>query len=398
MTKTNTWYLNMALRDVIGQEKAVNILLRTIQRGRIPSSYLFAGESGIGKKFTAINFAKALNCAKTVSSFKFQVSSEGQIQNSELRTPNSELSSSPVTRHPSLTFDCCDECSSCKKIDAGVHPDFLFIEPESGQIRIEEIRAIDGMLSLKPFEGKWKIVIVDEANTMNSFAANAFLKTLEEPPGDSLIILISSNPDRLPDTIRSRCSRLNFTPLSNEACRKVIQKVRSQKSNPSTPPYSPLTKGGQERDKGRHGEISQKTTTKKPETDDSLLSTLVRLSMGRPGLATSTDLFEERAWFLDLLQEMLKAEKDGWTSREEMDRWFDLILLVLRDAAVMQITQDEKTLINLDLKDHIKKFSSSMDLKVIINNYQKLNTLKGYLNFNLNRSLTWNYTGSLLRR
>jgi DNA polymerase-3 subunit delta' len=397
MMKTDNWYLNMALRDVIGQEKAVNILLRTIQRGRIPSSYLFTGESGIGKKFTAINLAKALNCIKTVSSFKFQVSSEGQIQNSELRTPNSEPNSSLVTCHSLLAFDCCDECSSCKKIDAGVHPDFLFIEPESGQIRIEEIRSIDDMLSLKPFEGKWKVVIVDEANTMNSFAANAFLKTLEEPPWDSLIILISSNPDRLPDTIRSRCSRLNFTPLSNEACRKVIEKGSSQQSNPSTPPYSPISKEGQEMGKGRHREISQKTTTKKLGTDNSQLSILVRLSMGRPGLATSINLFEERAWFLELLQEMLKAEKDGWTSREEMERWFDLILLVLRDAAVIKITKDEQNLINLDLKDYIKKFSSSMDLKVIINNYQKLNTLKGYLNFNLNKSITWNYTGSLLR-
>jgi len=354
----------MALRDVIGQEKAVNILLRTIQRGRIPSSYLFTGESGIGKKFTAINLAKALNCLNPVTS--------------TTQTQNSGLNSSLVTRHPSL--DCCDECSSCKKIDAGIHPDFLFIAPESGQIRIEEIRAIDDILSLKPFEGRWKIVIVDDAHAMNSFAANAFLKTLEEPPKDSLIILISSNPDRLPDTIRSRCSRLNFTPLSNEACRKVIETV-----------------------------ISQKATTKKPESHDSRpptpdlsvnsrLSTLVRLSMGRPGIATSTDLLEERSWFLELFQEMLKAEKDGWTSKEEMERWFDLIVLLLRDAAVMQITQDEKTLVNLDLKDQIKKFSSSMDLKVIIDNYQKLNTLRGYLNFNLNRSLTWNYAGSLLRK
>jgi DNA polymerase-3 subunit delta' len=364
----------MALKDIIGQEKAVNILLRTIQRGRISSSYLFAGESGIGKKFTAINFAKALNCQ----------SREQRAESREIHDNLGNLPSPPFSKEGmggfekgdhredinwSTVTDCCDECPSCKKIDAGIYPDFLFIEPESGLIRIEEIRAIDDMLSLKPFEGRWKVVIVDEAHTMNPYAANAFLKTLEEPPGDSLIILISSNPDRLPDTIRSRCSRLNFTPLSNKACRKVIETA-----------------------------ISQKTTTKKPETDDSLLSTLVRLSMGRPGLAVSADLFEERTWFLELLQEMLKAEKDGWTSREEMERWFDLIVLLLRDAAVIQITQDEKTLINLDLIGHIKQFSSSMDLKVIIDNYQRLNTMRGYLGFNLNRSLTWNYTGSLLRR
>jgi DNA polymerase-3 subunit delta' len=396
----------MALQDIIGQEKAVNILLRTIQRERVPSSYLFAGESGIGKKFTAVNLAKILNCQ----------SREQRAQSAEIRDNIGNPPPPPLSKGgmggfdakspPTLALpprgggqgwggDCCDECSSCRKIESGSHPDFLLIAPHSGQIRIEEIRAIDNALSLKPFEGKWKIVIVDEAHMMNSFAANAFLKTLEEPPKESLIILISSNPDRLPDTIRSRCSRLNFTPLSDEECRKVIETVRSQRSNPPSPPF---TKGG------RRG-ITQKTTAKKQETEgsrpaslDSQLSTLIRLCMGRPGLAISGDLVEERKWFLELLTEMMRAEKDGWASKEEIEKWFNQIVLLLRDAAVIQITHDEKNLINIDMKDYINKFSSSMDLQGIIDNYQQLNTLMGYLNFNLNKSLTWNYTGSLLRR
>jgi len=340
----------MAFRDIIGQDRAVNILLRTIQRDRLSSSYLFAGESGIGKKFTAINLAKAVNCLKTTPSLALPPRGGGVgVGDSELLNQT----------------DCCDECSSCKKIDAGVHPDFLLISPEGGQIRIEEIRAINNILSFKPFEGRNKVVIADEADTMNPFAANAFLKTLEEPPKDSLIILISSNPDRLPDTIRSRCSKVNFTPLSHEACRKVIETVRSQKSK---------------------------------DSKDSRLSTLVRLSMGRPGLAASGDLIEERAWFIKLLKGMLNAEKDGWTSKEEMERWFDLLLILFRDMAIKKITQDETNLINIDFKDYLNKLSSSIDLKVIIENYQRLNTLKGYFNFNLNRSLTWNYTGSLLRK
>jgi DNA polymerase-3 subunit delta' len=382
----------VALVDVIGQEKAVNILLRTLQRERIPSSYLFSGESGIGKKFTAVNLAKALNCLNPPSP-PFDKKGMGGFDAES--TPS--LTLPPQGRRQGI--DCCDECSSCKKIDAGVHPDFLFLEPESGQIRIEEIRAIDDTLSLKPFEGRWKIVIVDEAHVMNSYAANAFLKTLEEPPRESLIILISSNADRLPDTIRSRCSRLNFTPLNNEACEKVIRKVRGLQSTPAVPSFtSPLNKAGGKGVKGGHGRISQKATAKNPEPDDSLLTTLVRLSMGRPGLAISGDLIGERKWFLDLLQEMMRAEKDGWTSKEEIDRWFDLIVLFLRDIAVMQITGDARNLINIDLQDYIKKFSSTTDLRGIIDNYRKLNTLKGYLNFNLNKSLTWNYTGSLLRR
>ncbi|MDH5203117.1 MAG: hypothetical protein OEW69_07665, partial [Nitrospirota bacterium] len=142
----------------------------------------------------------------------------------------------------------------------------------------------------------------------------------------------------------------------------------------------------------------QAKKTKKLTKDDSQLSTLVRLSMGRPGLAISGDLIEERTWFIQLLQVMLNTEKDGWTSKEEMEKWFDLLLVLLRDAAIIKMTPDTKNLVNSDIKDYVKKLSNSMDLKGIIENYQKLNTLKVYFNFNLNKSLTWNYTGSILRR
>jgi DNA polymerase-3 subunit delta' len=354
----------MAFRDIVGQDKAVNILLRTIQRGRLSSSYLFAGESGIGKKSTAINLAKAVNCL-----------------NPKLQTPAYELNSSVITDHWSQFTDCCDECTSCTKIDTGFHPDFLLILPEGGQIRIDEIRAIDDVLSLKAFEGRKKVVIVADADTMNPSAANAFLKTLEEPPKDSLIILISSNPDRLPDTIRSRCSRVNFTPLSYAACRKVIEAAVMKRSAANLQKKSGSTKN-----------------SPSPVLSDSQLSTMVRLSMGRPGLAIETDLIEDRAWFIRLLEGMMSAERDGWTSKEEMVKWFDLILILLRDMAIMKITMDDKDLINVDLKDYLKKLSSSIDLKVIIQNYQKMNSLREYFNFNLNKALTWNYTGSILRK
>lgn len=349
----------MAFRNIIGQNKAVGILLRTIQRGRIPSSYLFAGESGVGKKLTAINLAKALNCLTPPSTSK---DGHGVI-------------------------DACDECSSCKKIDAGTHPDFLLISPDGDQIKIEEIRAIDDALAFKAFEGRYKAVIVDEADTMNQYAANAFLKTLEEPPGSSIIILVSSNPDRLPDTIRSRCSRINFSPISFEACEEVLKKAFIQRQ----------LSAGQ-----RNGDVKKKKSAKVSETslpsDSGDLSLLVRLSMGRPGEAVSGDLIEERTWSINLLKAMLNSEKDGWTSKEDMKKWFDLILILLRDAAVIKIDGDGSNLINIDMKDYVKSLSSRMDLKVIIECYQRLNTLKGYFGFNLNKSLTWNYTGSLLRK
>jgi DNA polymerase III subunit delta' len=350
----------MALRNIIGQDRAINILLKTIQRGRLPSSYLFAGESGIGKKLAAINLAKSLNCI----------------------TPSDRDAEG---------IDACDECPSCRKIDSGIHPDFLLVSPEGGLIRIEEIRAIDDLFSLKAFEAIYKVVVVDDADMMNQSAANAFLKTLEEPPENSLIILISSNPDRLPDTIRSRCSRINFTPLALEACEEIIIKVLSQQSKDKI-----------QRRSSRREEVKKSRSEKGPKTtalpDPSTLSLLVRLSMGRPGNVIAGDLIEEREWFMKLLKDMLNAEKDGWTSKEEMEKWFDLFLILFRDMAVLKITRNERDLINIDIKEHLNKLSSSMDITVIIDKYQQLNALKGYFNFHLNKSLTWNYTGSLLRK
>jgi DNA polymerase-3 subunit delta' len=234
----------------------------------------------------------------------------------------------------------------------------LLISPEDRQIKIDEIRLIDDALSFRPFEGRKKIVIVDDADTMNISAANAFLKTLEEPPEDSVIILISSRTDRLPATIRSRCSRVNFVTLSLGACKQVLS-----------------------------GKVP-----------DEELEALARLSMGKPGLALSSDLKEEIAWFSGLLKAMLNAEKDSWASREEMDRWFEYVLTMMRDAAVFRITGEPSQLINADLREYAFKLGKSADLQVIIDIYKELSLVKGLLMFNLNKSITWNYTASLLRK
>lgn len=323
----------MSFKDIVGQEKAVRLLLGILRRQKVASSYLFCGEAGVGKKTAAINFAKALNCLSP-------------------RSPGPKFSDDgPV--------DACDECESCEKINAGVHPDFLLVSPEERLIRIEEIRMVDDALSYKPFEGRKKTVIVDDAETMNISAANAFLKTLEEPPEDSVIILVSSKPDLLPATIRSRCSRINFSPLPTDACLQVLS--------------------------GK-------------ETDSEKLSLSARLSMGRPGIALSADLMEERTWFLNLFRGMLLAEKDGWSSRDDMERWFDHVLIFFRDMTVLKIMENPAHLINADLEAYFSDLSKSVDLKVIIYIHQELSRTRRLLSFNLNKSITWNYTASMLRK
>jgi len=317
----------MSLAEIIGQKKAIGTLTGILEQKRLASSYIFSGESGIGKKLTAVNFAKALNCLSAGSG-------------------------------PDSPIDACDHCESCLKINSGSHPDLLLISPEDRQIKIDEIRLIDDALSFRPFEGRKKIVIVDDADTMNISAANAFLKTLEEPPEDSVIILISSRTDRLPATIRSRCSRVNFVTLSLGACKQVLR-----------------------------GKVA-----------DEELEALARLSLGKPGLALLSDIKEEVTWFSGLLKAMLNAEKDSWASREEMDRWFEYVLTMMRDAAVFRITGETSQLINADLREYACKLGNSTDLQVIIDMYKELSLVKGLLMFNLNKSITWNYTASVLRK
>jgi DNA polymerase-3 subunit delta' len=314
----------MALSDIKGQDIALRMLAGARRRGRLASSYLFAGEEGIGKRAVAVNFSKALNCLDP--------------------------------QGPEGYRDSCDRCPSCRKTDHGTHPDFLLIEPENGMIKVEHIRRLDEFLSFKAFEGGMKTVIVDDAETMNASAANAFLKTLEEPAPATLIVLVSSRADWLLPTIRSRCSRVNFRPLPPEECREVVEKKTG-------------------RDAG----------------------VLVRLSMGRPGLALRADMAKERDAFLASLARMLSSDgKPSWGDRQDMERWMDLCMLLLRDMAVMKVTGEAGELINEDRAEELMRMSRALSLDAILERYARLNALRASLLFNLNKGITWNYTATLL--
>lgn len=293
------------------------MLLGARRMGRVASSYLFAGEQGIGKRFTALNFAKALNCLDPAD------------------------------------LDGCDKCPSCVKIDSGTHPDFLLVEPDGDQIKVEQVRRLEEALSLTAYEGKVKVAVVDDAEAMNANAANAFLKTLEEPPPGSLIILVSSSPDRLPDTIRSRCSRINFRPLSPGDSEAVMKK-------------------SVKRD----------------------LPVLVRLSMGRPGLALRENLVKERDRCMEALG---GAEgRHAWKDRRDIERWLEMQMLLLRDMAVEKITGSAEGLMNLDRAEELKGLGEKASLKGIIEGCHSLMQLKGRLGFNLNKAITWNYAQSVM--
>jgi DNA polymerase-3 subunit delta' len=179
----------MSFREVIGHRRIIALLARSVARDSLPPSLIFAGPAGVGKRLTATSVAQALNCL-----------------------------------HPTQV-DSCGSCAACIRIARGAHPDVLVLEPgDNGSIRIEQVREAVDRAAYRPFEGKRRVVIIDDADALVPAAQNALLKTLEEPPSMSVFILVAARPDVLLPTVRSRCPRLNFRPLSpNEIAAALIR-------------------------------------------------------------------------------------------------------------------------------------------------------------------------------
>src|SRR5436190_14454828 len=174
----------MAFRDVIGHRRLIGLLSQSVSRDTLPPSLIFAGPVGVGKRLTALATAQALNC------------------------PVPEQGAYPF-------FDACGLCAACRSIARNVHPDVLVVEPgESGSIKIDAVRDLIDRAAYRPFEGRRRVVIIDGADALVAAAQNALLKTLEEPPSASVFILVTSRPDALLPTVRSRCPELRFRPMS----------------------------------------------------------------------------------------------------------------------------------------------------------------------------------------
>lgn len=175
---------------IIGQDKAIDFLKQVIAREKIPHAYLFVGIPGIGKTTAAIALAQTINCENPVNG-------EG-----------------------------CGQCRSCRQIKSGNFPDIVFIEPEGQNIKIEQIRNLDHVFGFKPLTGKYRVSVMRQAETMTEQAANAFLKTLEEPPPGNMLILTVTDPRDLLPTIVSRCQKVAFRPIPAHLVRKwlVVEK------------------------------------------------------------------------------------------------------------------------------------------------------------------------------
>lgn len=308
----------MGFSEITSQERALRVLQGTLRTKRIPNAFLFIGDPYIGKTRAAVVYAKALNCY------------------------NSEI-------------DACDICISCKKIEQGIHPDVKILAPEKNTITVDSIREVEEFVSFRPLEGKYKVVIIKEAHKMNNAAANAFLKTVEEPPIDTVIILICENIFGLPEPLISRCFKLYFTPLPTKKVKEIL-----------------------------------------PDVEDGV----IRIIMGKPGLFTSRDILKEIQWFNSTLKNIIeKNKKSPWKDNEEVKWWIDLLCIFLRDCIVRIFLKGSSngnfissycSILPTDFK--LKK---GVSLEHLFELYGELQNIKKSIDLNLNKSIVWNYVISL---
>jgi DNA polymerase III subunit delta' len=170
----------MLLRNLVGQDRAVAMLLRAVASGRLAHACLFVGPESVGKRTAALGMAMALACTEA---------------------PNQG----------------CGECDTCRRIESGRHPDVLCLSPASQQYLVEQAREVVAIAATRPHEAKARTIILDRADCLNPSSANALLKTLEEPRTGNHLVLVTSAPDRLLATIRSRTQRISFTALEPAA-------------------------------------------------------------------------------------------------------------------------------------------------------------------------------------
>jgi len=181
---------------VIGHEAAVTALARAVQRGRVSHAYLISGPAGVGRRTLALAFAQALLCQAT-----------------------------PPDRP-------CGRCRNCTRVTRALHPDVTVLsrettgserETRSTRIPIEAIRELCATIALRPLESDWRIVVIDDAEWLSREAADALLKTLEEPPSFAVLILIVEDVSSLAETIRSRCQHVRLGPVPVETVRAALE-------------------------------------------------------------------------------------------------------------------------------------------------------------------------------
>ena len=294
----------MPFREVVGHVRLIDLLSRSVAGSTLPPSLLFAGPAGVGKHLTAIAVAQFLNCLKPAAG------------------------------------DACGTCAACSKIARAVHPDVLVLSPnENGNIKMEPVRDVIDRAQYRPFEGRRRVVIIDDADGLVHQAQNALLKTLEEPTPSSVFILVTSLPDLLLPTVLSRCPQLRFRPLSLEEMTRAL-----------------MARG-------------------RTDSEARAVAATADGSLGRALQASAAELVESRelaqrmlekaaaqhdpARRVESAQQLLTKPPSGVTEREQLAMHLRAMAVLLRDVEVVATGADERALANADVRPALERLANA---------------------------------------
>jgi DNA polymerase-3 subunit delta' len=297
----------MPFRDLAGHRRLLELTARAAVRGSLPPSLIFAGPEGVGKRRAAVALAQLFNCASP---------GDGAMP------------------------DACGTCAACRRIARGVHADVVIVEPgESGSIKVDQARDAVERSAYRPFEGRRRVVIVDGADAMEASAQNALLKTLEEPPNASTFVLVTSRPDVLLPTVRSRCQHLRFGRLAPADVAAVLMR--------------------------EHGFAEPDAQAAALLADGSVGRALEADTEGyMEARAAATALLTDLAAARDVRQKLAAARAVGGSDkvdRDELGRRLQLVSSMLRDLGVLLSRADEQSLANADIKPSLQRLLPSFD-------------------------------------
>ncbi len=317
----------MPFADIIGHDSGKALLRSAIVQNRVAHAYLFHGDDRIGKRLLALRFAQTLLCETL-----------------------------PIGHEP----DACGVCRACRQVEARTHPDFMVIEPDreqaNPQIKIELIRDIEHQLIYRPLIGDRKICLIDDADRMTIGAANALLKTLEEPPDHSLFVLVSSRPYALPATIRSRCQALRLTPSAQTQVEAAV--ILKRELPPSDAHFLAVLSDGQlgkalecnlEQARNSQKEFSLIFSAKGLQSFSTILATAEALAKGDRGLEA-----------------------------------FDWLLRWLRDVLLLAVEAGSDHVLNLDQRTAMQTLAERIDIDELLDLIGDLEKLERQAHRNLN--------------
>jgi len=337
-------------QSIIDQVKPLRQLYRILQTGNIPHAQLFTGIEGVGKTEAAFRFAMACNCQKS----EIVVGATPPIDGETNPRFAAELP--------------CGECKSCRKITSRNHADIISVQPQKNQIRIGQIRELHRLLAMKPYEAKYRFVIISDAHHMNVEAANALLKVLEEPPPHTYLILTAYHLHDLLPTIASRCQHVRFRPISRDA---LINYIKNQ------------------------AEIS--------DQDVGLLANLAKGSLNDARQLATSGWLKRRAWILNIiiadtgrsksvnpLIALLAFSEKLAQSKEKLVEALEIMQTWFRDLLVFPSSPDK--IINQDRIHDLERIAQHMDINATISYFELIQTALDRIDGNANPRLMLDVT------